>query len=243
MDPSVYARMADLQDRHWWFAARRRILQAEIARLAPPAGAQILDAGCGPGANLAMLSAFGRVRGMELDAGARAHATGLGFEVSEGRMPGAPFPDEAFDLIAAFDVIEHIEDDAGAVADIARMLAPGGRVVASVPANPWMWSAHDAHHHHFRRYRGAGFRALFDASGLRVIRATHFNTLLFPLAAGARLARNAVLGRESGGSDDKMPPWPLNAALNAVFGAERPLLALTPLPFGVSYFVAAEKRR
>ena len=241
MDPAVYANMAAVQDRHWWYVGRRRILASEIARLTTPKGASILDAGCGPGANLAMLSQFGAVSGMELDPGARAHASAMGYDVVDGRLPGAPFDDASFDLVGAFDVIEHIEDDAGAVGDLARLLRPGGRLIATVPAHPWLWSAHDVKHHHFRRYREADFLHLFAAAGLVPIRRSHINAALFPAAAIVRLLRNAIQGQGKGKADDAMPPAPLNALLSAVFGAEASILRLSPLPFGLSLLVVAEK--
>lgn len=241
MDRSAYERMAKLQATHWWFAARRRILRAELRRIGLPAGARLLDAGCGPGANLSMLAEFGAVTGMEMDAGARAHARGLGHAVVDGRLPGAPFDAGAFDLVGAFDVIEHVEEDAAAVADLGRMLKPGGMILATVPAHRWMWSAHDRRHHHFRRYQKAAFRALFENAGLRVERVTYFNTLLFPLAAAVRLAKNALRGRGDGLADDRMPPAALNAALREIFAAEAGLLGLADLPLGVSLMVRARK--
>lgn len=241
MDRIAYERMAELQATHWWFAARRRILRAELRRIGLPAGARLLDAGCGPGANLSMLAEFGAVTGMEMDAGARAHARGLGHKVVDGRLPGAPFDAGAFDMVGAFDVIEHVEADAAAVADLGRMLKPGGLILATVPANPWMWSAHDLRHHHFRRYEKAGFRALFEQAGLTVERITCFNTLLFPLTAAVRLVKKALNGREGGRPDDQLPPAALNAALREVFAAEATLLRVADLPLGVSLMVRARK--
>jgi len=241
MDQSVYIRMAEFQARHWWFCARREILRAEIVRMRLPTNAQILDAGCGTGANLEMLASFGSVTGMELNEAACAHAKSLGFEVTPGALPGAPFSMESFDLIGAFDVIEHIEDDYSAVADLAGLLRPGGRILATVPANPWMWSAHDKHHHHFRRYDIASFRALFEAAGLEIVRATYFNTLLFPIASATRLVRNAVFGRDREAHDDRMPNALANAALRSVFQSETALLGLTDLPFGVSCMIVARR--
>jgi len=240
MERAIYDQMRVLQQDHWWFAARRRILAAEIARLPLPKPAQILEAGCGPGGNLPMLQRFGEVSAIEPDEESRAYAAEQsGADVRSGLLPqSAPDFGKAFDLVAAFDVIEHVPDDAGAVARLADYLKPGGFMITTVPANAWMWSDHDAAHHHKRRYALASYRKLFENAGLAVRRASHFNTLLFPPIAAVRLAKNAA-GRTGG--DEAMPPAPLNGVLKWVFGAERALLAAADLPFGVSILLIAQK--
>lgn len=240
MERAIYDQMRVLQQGHWWFAARRRILAAEIARLPLPKPAQILEAGCGPGGNLEMLKAFGEVAALEPDSESRAYAAErFGVEVKSGLLPDeAPDFGKAFDLVAAFDMIEHVPDDAGTVARLAQYLKPGGFMVTTVPAYAWMWSDHDAAHHHQRRYALSAYRRLFEAAGLRVRRASHFNTLLFPPIAAVRLAKNAAGLR---GGDEGMPPKPLNAVLETVFGLERTLLSAVDLPFGVSILLVAER--
>jgi SAM-dependent methyltransferase len=241
MERQTYERMRELQRDHWWFAARREILAAEIARLPLPRPARILEAGCGPGGNLGMLGRFGEVCAVEPDAESRRYAAARNpVDAREGFLPdrlpdfGAPF-----DLVAAFDVIEHVDEDAASVAALAALLRPGGFFIATVPAHPWMWSDHDVAHHHKRRYELAPVRRLFEAAGLSVRRASHFNSLLFPPIAAVRLARRAT-GREGGG-DEAMPPPALNAALKRVFAAERALLRAADLPFGVSLLVIARR--
>jgi SAM-dependent methyltransferase len=241
MEREIYDRMRALQGEHWWFVARREILGAEIARLPLPKPARILEVGCGPGGNLALLQRFGEVEAIEPDPQSRAYAAEqAGVAVHGGLLPdGLPDLGAPFDLIAAFDVIEHVDDDLGSLAALAGRLKPGGFMVTTVPAYAWMWSDHDAKHHHKRRYTRAAYRALFAPAGLEVRRATYFNSLLFPPIAAVRLAR--TLARRSDGDDDAMPSAPVNGMFRRIFAAERGLLKVADLPFGVSILVVAQR--
>jgi SAM-dependent methyltransferase len=234
MDRAVFDRMAELDAVHWWFVARREILASLIERRVPlDSDAPILEIGCGTGHNLEMLSRFGRVDAVELDDEARALAsTRLGRPVGNAPLPELPgIEDGHYQLIALLDVLEHIDDDIAALSSIRRKLAPGGHILVTVPANPWMWSAHDVAHHHHRRYSVAALRSAVERAGLRIDLLSHFNTLLFPLAAAARLG-GKLTGKED--SDDRLPPRPLNRMLTAVFGLERHVVGRVPMPFGVS---------
>lgn len=234
MDAQVFARMAELDADHWWFVARRRILGSLIRRkIRPPASTQILEIGCGTGHNLAMLGQFGQVEATELDEVARGIATKrLGRGVHDAALPDlSMFKPGTFDLVALLDVLEHVADDEAALTAIRARLKPGGHLLVTVPANPWMWTAHDVAHHHHRRYRKRELAAVARRAGFTIELLTPFNSLLFPPIAAARLIGKAT-GRES--ADDAMPPKPVNALLRTVFGLERGLIGRLPMPFGVS---------
>ena len=237
MERIIFDRMAALDQTHWWYVARRRILADLIAReIKPPSRARILEIGCGTGHNFPVLEKFGSVEALEVDAPARAIASErLGYPVGDAPLPDLPgVPDASYDLIALLDVLEHIEGDLAALASIKAKLKPGGRILITVPANEWMWSAHDTVHHHFRRYNPASLRKVAGEAGLKVDLLTHFNTLLFPLAAAVRIA-GKLTNRED--ADDAQPPAPLNAIFTGLFGLERHLIGRVPLPFGVSLAV------
>ncbi len=239
MERAAYREMADLDQRHWWYQARREILEDLIRRtIRPPKDAQILEIGCGTGHNLEMLGSFGHVDAIELDDEFRAIAEKrLGRTIASARLPElAGIPDRHYDLIAALDVIEHIDEDAEAIAAIAGKLKPGGKFIMTVPAHPWMWSAHDVVNHHKRRYSKASLRSLIEGSPLRLEKVGYFNSLLFPVAVAERVASKA---RGKDDADVKLPSAPLNSALRAVFAAERHLVGRLPLPPGLSLFAVA----
>ena len=241
MERRVYARMGEVEDRHWWFVARRRILAAVLERSALlPRPARVLEAGCGTGGNLGMLSRFGAVRAFEPDTEARGKAARRNHcEISDGALPGrVPFAGERFDLVAVLDVLEHLDDDEAALRALAERLQPGGLILVSVPAYAFLWSRHDVAHHHKRRYTRASLLAVARAAGFEPVSVSYFNTLLFPLIVVRRM-----LGRLFAlkGDDDAMPPLWLNRLLGAVFAFERRLVGRWRLPFGVSLLMLARK--
>ena len=168
MERIVYDRMAEIDQLHWWYRARRDILSDLIARkISLPQDARILEVGCGTGHNLAMLGKFGRVEAIEVDGAAREIASRrLGHAVLDAPLPELPgVPDRSYDLIAILDVIEHIDADVAGLTGLAAKLKPGGKILITVPAFPWMWSAHDVVNHHKRRYTRGTLKALVRDAG------------------------------------------------------------------------------
>src|SRR4029077_8814452 len=133
-----------------------------------PHPARILDAGCGSGRNMVELSRYGTVSAIEVSpasvALARERCAG---EVVEGSVLEMPFADASFDLAASLDVIEHLEDDVGALRELRRVVAPGGCLLATVPAYQWLWSGHDEVNHHHRRYTRASLARAGEHAGWR----------------------------------------------------------------------------
>ena len=242
MERAVYDAMAELDQRHWWYVARRKVIAELIRRRAqPPANAKLLEIGAGTGHNLEMLGEFGTVDALEVDETARALAEKrLGRKVHSAPLPQLKgMKKGAYDLVAAFDVIEHIPDDKAAVDSIAKLLKPEGKLVVTVPAHQWMWSAHDVVNHHQRRYSKSGLKRLIEGSPLKLEAIGYFNSLLFPVAVAERLA-SKVRGKDD--ADLALPPAPLNQALERIFASERALIGRVPLPLGLSLFAVASAR-
>lgn len=242
MDRIVYERMAAHDTTHWWYRARREILSDYLTRFGDlPKGARILEIGCGTGHNLPMLAQFGEVDAIEIDETAAAKASErLGKKVGssplpelEGVAPGS------YDLVAVLDVVEHVEDDIAALKAIATALKTGGKILITVPAHQWMWSAHDVVNHHKRRYSKDSLTAALDQAGLKWRKLRWFNSLLFPVAVAARFA-GKLMGKDD--SDDSPPPKLLNSLFEGVFGLERHLLGRVPMPPGLSIIVLASPK-
>ena len=240
MERAVYDRMAEIDEVHWWFTARRKIIDKVIrVQVAPPANAHILEVGCGTGSNLALLQRFGKLDAIEPDDTARAFSAKRGgIEIQGGLLPdGVTLDDGAYDLIAMLDVLEHIPDDRIALEALRPKLKASGKLLLTVPAMPWLWSAHDEAHHHKRRYTGSSLAKVVTGSGYRITYQSYFNTVLFPLVALAR-GVGKLTGKEGG--DDAMPPVPVNGLLGLLFSVEAAWLGQHSFPVGVSLILVAE---
>ncbi len=242
MERSLFDQMAAHDMTHWWYVARRKVLEAVIARhIKLPANARILEIGCGTGHSLTMLSRFGHVDATEIDAASRAIATTrLGRPVLDAALPELPnFADKHYDLIALLDVLEHLPEKMAFNTineTIRRRLKPGGQLLITVPAHQWMWSAHDVANHHTKRFSRAGLEELLGSAGYRIELLSYFNSLLFPLAVAQRMF-GKLTGRES--KDDALPPAPLNSAFTKIFGLEAQLVGRVPLTPGLSLIAIA----
>lgn len=249
MDDVLYGQFAEVGGANWWFEGRRQVVEAVLEEALGTAPADpprsILDVGCGTGPMLGMLGRFGRVEGLELspDAIDHCHATyGDAVVVHRGRVPDDLPADGTYDVVAAFDVIEHLADDAAALRRIHDTVRPGGLFVSTVPAFPSLWGQQDVLSHHYRRYRRGGYRRLLEEAGFEVDRATYFNTWLFPPVAAVRtFSRLKGDGRHAPGSDFDLSPPAVDRVLTRVFGSERRLVRRHDLPFGVSLLTLARR--
>jgi len=232
-----------VDEHHWWYRGRRRVIRSELDRLALPAHARVLDAGCGSGRTLVELVDYGEVHGIELNSDAAAVAQGRGLgEVLIGRLEELPWEDETFDLITCLDVIEHTPDDRVTLAELRRVCRPGGWTLVTVPAYPALWSRHDEANHHYRRYTRSSLTEVAVAAGWTVARLSFFNGLLLAPAAAVRLAQRR-LGPPNGYTNDLDvgPAW-LNDVLERPLALEAGWLRRGhTLPFGLSLLAVLRK--
>jgi len=228
--------MLEVDEQHWWYRGRRRVIRAELDRLPLPAGARVLDAGCGSGRTLDELRDYGEVHGIELDpaAAAAAAARGCG-EVRTGRLEQLPWEPVTFDLITCLDVLEHTPDDRATLAELRRVCKPGGWLLVTVPAYQWLWSLHDEANHHYRRYARGTLRAAVVEAGWRVQRMSSFNSLLLPPAVAVRLAQRHRRTEDGYKPQIWLGPGWLNAILEQPLQIEARWLARgRTLPVGLS---------
>jgi SAM-dependent methyltransferase len=218
MDRDYELQTHQAEDRHWWYRGRRTVIERVLDGLDLPPGARILDAGCGSGRNMVELARRGTVTGIELSetSVALARARGCG-EVVEGSVLEMPFPDASFELAVSLDVVEHLEDDVGALRELRRVVVPGGTLLVTVPAYRWLWSGHDVINHHHRRYTRRSLQCAAEQAGWRQVRTTYFNSLLLPVAILLRVLDRINTKTTESSLDLWVPPEPLNRLL------ERPL--------------------
>ncbi len=251
MDARAYEQFRTLERDHWWFRGRRTVYLGLLRHhLAGRRPRRVLDLGTGVGGFLDGLAELcDRVHPADTDAESLRRCVARGFPaavLADGYR--LPFRDASFDLVCLFDVLEHLDDDAAALAEVRRVLEPGGLVFLSVPAYPWLYANNDRVAHHRRRYTRAMLSGLFAGAGLAEERNTHTNVALFPLIAptvlGLRAAERVLLRGERS-SDHTNLSWPLprpvHGLLHAAFAAELPLSRRADLPFGHSIVAIARR--
>ena len=230
MEGTEVRKLAQLEDEHWWYRERRHLLARAITGLAP---GRAIDIGAAGGGNTRVLREHGwDAVALEYGADGAAVAHERGLATLRGDATNLPLADDSLDLVIAFDVLEHLQDDDAAVAEVRRILRPGGTYLVAVPADPRLWSSHDVAVDHVRRYTREGLVELLDRGGFEVADVKSWNVLLRPVVAMRR--------RTSTGSDLESLNPVVNLGLRAIITAER-YLPVGGLP-GVSLLVRAQPR-
>ena len=239
----MYREIRRLEGRNWWFVGMRRIAEALLGEAAARP-ARALDLGCGSGGNLELVSRHaGHVTAVDLSVDALRTLQGAASCCADARA--LPFRPGSFGLVNLFNVIEHVADDQGTLAEISRVLAPGGVLLLATSAYPALWSDHDEVNHHVRRYTRRELEAKLRSAGFRVEQLTFANTALLPptfvVASARRVLKRAGLLRPYQTSLLEVPPL-MNTALTWLLSAEAPLVRRgVCLPAGVSLLARVRK--
>lgn len=238
--------MYSFEERNWWFRLKRDFV---YGLLAPSLGTTerpwIADVGSGTGIVLARLPMPAVAVGFEFDREALLLSRARGLtRLAQARATALPADSGCFDAVLALDVIEHLDDDAGALAEMHRVLRPGGALVLSVPAHPFLWSPHDEVLHHRRRYTRSRLREVVLGAGFSLESLTYGFAMVYPLACIVRPVRR-WLGSErpTAPSDDFVAlPSFVETLLHAACAWERPLVRAGRLPFGLSLLAVGRRR-
>jgi SAM-dependent methyltransferase len=241
-------RYYDLGRTYWWLAGKYRVIRDVLAREFVPARrpARVLDLGCGPGNMLDVLGAHGDVFGSDYSGDALRFCVGRGHRrLFQADFHDLPVRDASFDLVTCCDVLEHLAEDRRAIGELARILAPGGLLVATVPAFQFLWGEHDTLYGHHRRYRAPELRERLQAAGLQVRRVTYFEPLyLVPLWLYRNWKKLTTPQGQLAQRDDFVAlSGPLNRVLAGMIAAERFWLRYLGFLFGVTLLAVAQKPR
>lgn len=246
MKKQFAAEYESLEQWHWWFQGRQKILEKVLTEELRGRGASLIASlGCGPAEGLKWLEPFvdagGKVVGVDIEP-LHARAVSPRIEYVIGSLESLPIESSSFDAVLALDVLEHLDDDAAGLREAMRLVKPGGLLLATVPALPSLWGGQDVVSHHRRRYTKKTLKQLFGRSGLQQPRVTYFNTFLFPAVAAVRWTRRAVgtADRQRSDFDDARPGF-VNDLLTSVFSAEQHVAPKVTLPIGVSLLATLRK--
>ena len=245
MDATEQERMGSMEESYWWHVGRRYIIRRFIEHFIGPKGSlRILDLGCGTGRNLELLAQFGDTVGVEPEGPGleQCRERGLGEDVVKaGTATSIPFPDASFDLVTAFDVLEHLDDDKEGLAEIRRVLKPAGQLLMTVPAYRFLWSVHDEALGHRRRYVASEVHSLLNTSGFVVIRRSYAISFALPGIMAFRIAQGLLPTMAEGGASYVEVPERTNKLLTNLLKLEGRMMGAIDLPFGASIIALARR--
>ena len=244
MEKDSYKTLYQIEDKHWWFVARRNIIYYLIKRIIQPSGEiKILDIGCGTGREIDFFESLGEVIGIDKsqDALDFCKQRGLGTKTIQMDARELTFENATFDLILCLDVLEHIAHPGMALSEAYRVLKPGGYAVFTVPAFMFLWSEHDKKMGHYRRYTIEEFRQSLKKASFDIIKISYFDTFLFPIIFLIRKLKNILKISKGVTSESFVPRGALNYILKYIFESEKYFLRRLRFPLGVSIIAIVKK--
>lgn len=241
MRPDLYQKIHKLEKDYWWYVSRRELIKQLLPQ---KPNLKILDIGCGAGKLLEELKSYGQVYGIDSSSQAVKFCKQRGLKhIYINKFPQVPksILKKKFDVITCLDVIEHIEDDTKAIKTITNLLVPGGRLILTVPAYPWLFSYWDTMSGHYRRYSQHQLLNLINKSKLALTKITYLYSFLIPIAIPFRVIRHQFFKHKPPPSDlIKLHPL-INKFLFSLAIIEQRIRSHVKLPFGLSLLCIAEK--
>jgi SAM-dependent methyltransferase len=243
MQQHMYPTMYEVEDVHWWYVGRRRIIASLLETICANVETDrpaILDVGCGTGANLDMLQRFGAVEGVDISEAALEFCRQRGYtNVRHGAAQLLPYDDKVFDVITALDVVEHLDDDVGSLREMRRVLKPNGRALLFVPAFGFLWGVQDDVSNHRRRYTLGQLKTAASQAGFEIEFASYANiTFFLPILLVRTFMR---ITRLRPATELKINIPAFNSLLGSIFAVERFWLQRAAFPFGVSAFCVVRR--
>ena len=245
VDPKEFAVQYDIEESHWWFKARRRLVRRFAEQIHAEWGRplRILDMACATAMSFRFLSDLGSIRGLDISTETIHFAKQRGVDrIVRGDAQKIPFGEGSFDLVLALDAFEHFPDDVGSMGEVQRVLAPGGALILTVPAFMSLWSPHDDAFHHLRRYTRGELRRRVSGQGLRIERLSYYSMFLFPPLFLFRKLRSWLARGKPATSDFNVHiPRPVEWSLAVLMSVEAALLKKINLPVGASLICLSRK--
>lgn len=245
MKKRQYQELFELEETYWWFVGRRKLARQMVERYVGRNGLRLLDAGCGTGGTLSKMTGLGELHGLDFSPYALSFTRKRGFNLlAAGDLTAMPYRGEAFDAVLSCDVLEHLDSDRGGLAEMTRVLRPGGHLVLTLPAHQFLWSEHDEALYHQRRYSAQQVRAMLQEAGLEVVKLSPVVTAAFLPILVFRLMQHLRRHRpDEPKTDLRVLPRPLNALLVATLSLENWWLRVANLPVGTSLVAVGRKRQ
>ena len=246
MDVEAYKEMIELQEKHWWFVARRDVIQSFMkVQMNESSTSKVLEIGCGVGGNVGLLSQSGNYLGIDMHKPAIDYCSEKfpQYNFYCARVEDIPheFSSNKFDSIYILDVLEHIDDQLAILKSTQHHLTQNGKILLTVPAFEFLWSPHDDFVHHVRRYTKNGLKKTLEEAGYKVERISYFNSILFPLALIQRLGMRLMKKELS--THLSTPLAVVNWLFRVIFGQEAWILKHTNLPVGLSIMAVVSKKQ
>ncbi|KKR25920.1 MAG: Methyltransferase type 11 [Microgenomates group bacterium GW2011_GWC1_39_7] len=249
MKDIAYELMYESEQNHWWDKARRKIVFGLIKQYchASVVKPKILDLGCGMGIMAKESESVGDYHGIDVSERAVNFCRQRGVKnIRQGDALHIPYPDGYFDIVLLMDVIEHIEDDSGVIAEARRVLRPHGIVIITAPAFQFLWGSTDVTHQHYRRYRLKELKLKLKEENLSILKASYLNTFLsLPIVFFRMAAKYLHLSMKSENELSRQMVnniWVINKIFYIIFSMESILLRYINFPFGISVVVVGRKQ-